>query len=280
MTECDPDFRLDRRSARRQRFQARALRGGNRGIGTVVSLGVLFSVATPYCTNAHSTSGHAGARIRSAHENCLADRRPCGNSRVAETVKLVRVQATAADVTQIQREKVAAARRTAEATTGDRQAQRTLAAAYERLGAVLRNQGDLPGALDAFRPALAIREQLASGNPDNIDFQLELLFAHHLLGDVLHAQKNGSEALLAYRSALAILDRLAAVAPSDTGLQYRLALGLLRVGLVAEQVSEPGAGRQELERGLDVANRLAASGTDQPRYKQLVAQFETALAAK
>ncbi|TAK22884.1 MAG: CHAT domain-containing protein [Chloroflexota bacterium] len=65
--------------------------------------------------------------------------------------------------------------------------QRDLSVSHIRIGAVLLAQGDAPGALAAFRAALAIRERLAQQDPTNSQWQRDLQAVRrriaHLQGD-------------------------------------------------------------------------------------------------
>jgi hypothetical protein len=70
----------------------------------------------------------------------------------------------------------------------------------ERLGDVLVAQGDLPGALDAYRKDLAIAETVAARDPGNTDWQLGQSISNDRLGNVLVAQGDLRGALDASRS--------------------------------------------------------------------------------
>ena len=83
--------------------------------------------------------------------------------------------------------------------------QRDLSVSYNKIGDVLLAQGDAPGALAAYRDALAIRERLAAQDPGQADWQRDLSVSYNKIGDVLLAQGDAPGALAAYRDALAIL---------------------------------------------------------------------------
>ena len=82
--------------------------------------------------------------------------------------------------------------------------QRDLSVAYNRVGDVLKDQGNLPEALKAYRDSLAIGERLAKADPGNAGWQRDLSVAYEKVGDVLKDQGNLTEALKAYRDGLAI----------------------------------------------------------------------------
>jgi eukaryotic-like serine/threonine-protein kinase len=56
--------------------------------------------------------------------------------------------------------------------------QSNLSNSYERVGDILRDQGDLTGALSSQRQSLAIREQLAKQDPRNAGWQGNLAFSY------------------------------------------------------------------------------------------------------
>ena len=65
---------------------------------------------------------------------------------------------------------------------GGRSLQRGLAARPQRepqkIGDVLRDQGDLAGALEAYRESLAVRRRLAAADPSNAGWQRDLTVSH------------------------------------------------------------------------------------------------------
>ena len=83
----------------------------------------------------------------------------------------------------------------------------------EKVGDVLLAQGDLAGALQAYRESLAIRARLAAADPSNAGWQRDLSVSQEKVGDVLLAQGDLAGALQAYRESLAIGARLAAADP-------------------------------------------------------------------
>jgi tetratricopeptide (TPR) repeat protein len=105
-----------------------------------------------------------------------------------------------------------------------------LAASHDRLGDVLTAQGNLPGALAAYRGSFEILERLAAADPRNVGWQHNLGIGHVKLGDVLTAQGNLPGALGAYEVSLGILERLAAADPGNAGWQRTLARGARHPG--------------------------------------------------
>jgi tetratricopeptide (TPR) repeat protein len=71
--------------------------------------------------------------------------------------------------------------------------QRDLSASHDNTGDILRAQGDLEGALKAYRAGMEIRERLARADPDNAGWLRDLVVSHTKLYDVATAE--GDEAL-------------------------------------------------------------------------------------
>ncbi|MFN8812753.1 MAG: tetratricopeptide repeat protein, partial [Acidobacteriota bacterium] len=97
-----------------------------------------------------------------------------------------------------------------------------LSVAQNNVGKVLRDQGELGLALEAFRQSLAIRERLASADPGNATWQRDLSVAQNNVGKVLRDQGELGLALEAFRQSLAIAERLASADPSNATWQRDL----------------------------------------------------------
>lgn len=82
----------------------------------------------------------------------------------------------------------------------------TFPAAMTEIGGVLLAQGDLSGALSAYRESLDISERLAASDPGNSSVQHDLSNIYNKIGDVLKAQGNLPRALDAYRQGKAIAE--------------------------------------------------------------------------
>src|SRR5438309_1818528 len=78
--------------------------------------------------------------------------------------------------------------------------QQTLVSSHERVGDVLRDQGDLAAALAEYHAELDIDQRLAEKDPDNTDRQLNLSVSHNKVGDVQHDQGDLTAALAEYRA--------------------------------------------------------------------------------
>src|SRR5262249_62348773 len=72
--------------------------------------------------------------------------------------------------------------------------QSDLSVSQERIGDVLRAQGNLAAALESYTSAHAIRERLAAADPGNAGWQSDLSVSHETIGGVLRAQGNHAPA--------------------------------------------------------------------------------------
>lgn len=126
-----------------------------------------------------------------------------------------------------------------------------------RQGDVLRDQGDLAGALAAFRESLVAIRRLAEGDPSETLWQRDLSVSHSKVGDVLRDQGDLAGALTAYRESLDLTRRLSEADLSNAVWQRDLSVCHERIGVVLlEQGDLPGASAAYRE-SLDVRLRLA-----------------------
>jgi predicted negative regulator of RcsB-dependent stress response len=95
-------------------------------------------------------------------------------------------------------------KRLAEADPSNAQWQRDLSLIYERVGDVLKTQGELEAALSSHQDSLAIRKRLAEADPSNAWWQRELSTSYDKIGDVLIAKGKLVGAFASYQDSLAI----------------------------------------------------------------------------
>jgi len=79
--------------------------------------------------------------------------------------------------------------------------QRDLSISHEKIGDVLRDQGNLTSALVEFRAAFAIYQRLAEKDPDNAVWQRDILVSYLNIGFVAYRRNEFSAALDAYERA-------------------------------------------------------------------------------
>ena len=88
---------------------------------------------------------------------------------------------------------------------------------------MLRAQGNLPAALDAFKASLAIAERLAKTDPGNAGWQHDVALSLQRVGLVASRQGQQETALAAYRRGFEIMQRLTALAPDHAAFKRELA---------------------------------------------------------
>jgi tetratricopeptide (TPR) repeat protein len=134
---------------------------------------------------------------------------------------------------------------------------RDLGVSRNRIGDILRAQGNLPVALENYRAALFIKESLLKTDPENGEWQRDLASAQERIGDVLFDQGNLGAALESYRIALAIADRLVKADPGNAGWQRILAGSHQRVGEVLVEQGNLAAALDSYGCSLAIAYGLA-----------------------
>lgn len=120
-------------------------------------------------------------------------------------------------------------------TSDDRQLQRELASAYERVGDVQgqareANLGDPNAALASYRKALAIREKLAATAPQDADAKRDLVPSYGKLSDLLWDKGDSAGSMEYSRLLLATAEDLAAAPAASAADHLRLATSYLDYG--------------------------------------------------
>ena len=87
------------------------------------------------------------------------------------------------------------------------------------IGDVQKEQGDLSGALESYRAAMAIRERLAKADPDNAGWQRDLSVSHEKVGDIEDAGGDIVAAIASYEKSLPIAQGLADRFPQNPQYQ-------------------------------------------------------------
>jgi len=126
------------------------------------------------------------------------------------------------------------------------------------LGNVLRDQGDLTGALEAYRASLAIAQRLAAQDPANADWQRNLSVSQDGVGNVLRDQGDLTGGLEAYRANLATRQRLAAQDPANAEWQRDLSISQDNVASVLRDQGDLTGALEGYRASLATRQRLAA----------------------
>jgi serine/threonine protein kinase/tetratricopeptide (TPR) repeat protein len=156
--------------------------------------------------------------------------------------------------------------------TGTEPERRKRAQAFVNVGDVLQAQGNLDGALAAFRSALTIREALARSpndgkaamDPADQDRRADYAISHERVGDALFAKGDASGALAEYKAALELELALVAVDPRREEHQQRVARGHAKVGEVLGARGEGSGALQELQTYSAIAEALAVNNPANP----------------
>jgi eukaryotic-like serine/threonine-protein kinase len=130
--------------------------------------------------------------------------------------------------------------------------QRELGTAYHRVANVQGNPfqsnlGDVKGALQSCRKALALRQPLAARQPGDVDLQAELAASRIALGDLLSVSGDKAGARAAFEEVVA---SLAATGPPPLVLRERLAAALSRLGDLRREEADPAGALVLYERAI------------------------------
>lgn len=109
-----------------------------------------------------------------------------------------------------------------------------LSIAYEEVGDVLEERGDLPAALASYQTDLAIAKRLVQSNGNNTDWQHGLSISYARIGDVQLEQGDLPAALASYQAALTIIEHLFQSDAHNADWQRDLAISYSKIGTVQE----------------------------------------------
>jgi non-specific serine/threonine protein kinase/serine/threonine-protein kinase len=161
---------------------------------------------------------------------------------------------------------------------GDVSLQKELAAAYERVGDVLgypyaANLGDKPGALESYRKALALRESLVAGAPNDEQLQEQLAGNYVRIAQVLEAAGNFSEALDTMRKALLISQKMAA-GNHDPARTDQLAGGYYFTASLLFETGDPAGALEDYRRAASIREAALGGGEgNMPLRTHLAADY-------
>jgi serine/threonine protein kinase len=166
----------------------------------------------------------------------------------------------------------------------DRSLLRELADAYEKVAALqggiamsghgtllaTSNLGDLPGALESLRKAVAIREQVLAMEPHNKDAQQELAFCYVTIGFLQVLNGPPDKAVENLRKGMPIMEALQNADPTSEDLQYKLWNVYLALAKALGSPGTPNLG--------DTVGALAFMNKAQALGEDLVSNHPTNLA--
>jgi tetratricopeptide (TPR) repeat protein len=126
-----------------------------------------------------------------------------------------------------------------------------------RQGHVLRDQGDLAGALEAYGKSLEVSRKLAGIDPSNVYREHDLSVSRDNLGHVLRARGDLAGALEAYGKSLEVSRRLAEADPSNAAWQRDLSVSHDNIGHVLRDQGDLEGALQAFRKSLEVMRKLA-----------------------
>jgi len=142
-----------------------------------------------------------------------------------------------------------------------------LAASHVRIGDILKNTGDVSGALTEYEEALVIRE----GLPVTGDYQRVLAFTLNCAGDMLVKMSELAKAREFFDRSLVISKKLAADNMADDHLQRALSVAYGRVASVFGETGDHNARLRGYREQLHIREQLLARNPTSGRYKRDVA---------
>ena len=144
------------------------------------------------------------------------------------------------------------------ADPGNTSLQRDLLVSYERIGCVLREQGNLDEALKFCQNGFTLAERLLNASPENSEAQRDLFASCEGVGNVLKAQGHLEEALTKYQKGLLLAKRLANAEPNNSERQneHRIAVGAIG-GIAYRYILA-----RNFSRALEIADESIAAARD------------------
>ncbi len=137
-----------------------------------------------------------------------------------------------------------------------------------RIGDVLMELVDYPGALIAYRAGLEIRRALTQRDPNNTDWQRKLSLTHDKIGILLEAQGDGRGALAAYSDGLEIRNNLSQRDPNNTEWQRDLSWTLDRIGDVLTAQGDFSGALSAYRAGLEIAASLVQRDPEHAEWQR------------
>lgn len=165
----------------------------------------------------------------------------------------------------------------AEESADDRDLQRELAAAYEKVGDVQGkpnqpNLGDLKGALVSYQKAGNLREALVSGNSQNPDLRHELANNYEQTGYLLWWSDETAKAVEYYDKALVRRRQLVAEYPESADYRKGLAGLLMTYGDVPAWNKETAKALEKFNEAMAILQKLTAENPSDTQLQATLAR--------
>ena len=137
-----------------------------------------------------------------------------------------------------------------------------------RIGDVLLELENVPGALMAYRAGLEIRQVLAQRDLGNMQWQRDLSLSQDKIGNVLEAEGDSREALAAYRAGLEIRKALVEQEPDSTQWQRDLSWTHDRIGDVLLSQGDSHGALAAYRAGLEIRIALTELEPDNTQWQR------------
>jgi tetratricopeptide (TPR) repeat protein len=115
---------------------------------------------------------------------------------------------------------------------------------YQQAGEI-RKRSDPHGALEYFRRAVALDEELVAADPANASTRKDLGYQHKRIADFLANREDWSQALSHFSKAMEIFEKLGADAPADLMTRFRAATCRAGVAGMQAQLGELDSALEE-----------------------------------
>lgn len=150
----------------------------------------------------------------------------------------------------------------------DKRAQHDLSVGLEREGRALEAQGNLDGALAAYRESLGIARTLAAGDPANAGWQRDVSASLNHVGYVLELRGDLDGALAADREGLDITRALSAEKPDNVERKRNVAVSLNRIGDVSKSRGDLASALAAFQEALDIVRTLSAADPGNTQWRR------------
>jgi serine/threonine-protein kinase len=152
-----------------------------------------------------------------------------------------------------------------------------LANAYSRVAEVTRDIGTRRQALEAFRSARSIWEQLVAADPSAPEPQAQLAFCLLAIGRLQADSDESQPAMDSLERARVILEPLVGRFPTVASYQAGLAECYTAIGMIRGRLGSPERGLDMLERAKAIQERLIRQYTGRAEYERKLAEIINAL---
>jgi tetratricopeptide (TPR) repeat protein len=152
-----------------------------------------------------------------------------------------------------------------------------LASTLDKLGYLLRANGDYAGALKTYQEQLEILRAAVAQEPDVAQWRFGMTVALEGVGTVLTIQRDLDGALSAFREALDISRNLIAIEPDNTDWAAALSASLLSVGRALVEQNRFADALTVFREADDLHRKLTASNPDSTQWRRRSAWSRAAI---